>query len=101
MEKMKKKRYEKMKEKECKRQLVWRLEEKLGLDTKESFMHCPLWEAGTKTQVDMGNWDGIDCTYEMVHTCTYIRKWPIRKALKATGFLKTFALCFSYLFLLC
>lgn len=48
----------------------------------------------------MGNWDGIDCTYEMVHTYTYIRKWPIRKALKATGFLKIFAMCFSYLFLL-
>lgn len=37
MEKMK--RWEK---KNGKRQLVWRLEEKLGSDTEESFMHCTL-----------------------------------------------------------
>lgn len=51
---------------------MWRLKEKVGLDTKESFMHYPLWEAGTQTQVDMGNWDGIDCTYEMVRTYTHV-----------------------------
>lgn len=39
MEKMKRIGKERLEKKNGKRQLVWRLEEKLGSDTEESFLH--------------------------------------------------------------
>ncbi len=43
MEKMKRRGMKRWEKKNGKRQLVWRLEEKLGSDTDESFMHSSLW----------------------------------------------------------
>lgn len=68
-----KKRYDVWEKKNGKRQLVWRLEEKLGSDTEESFMHCPHRtvqsdEGLVRQGKDMENWDGVDCAHEMVHT---------------------------------